>query len=306
MYLLKKWYFDCLTRKGEYAYVCFAYMALAGRTIRSLTLHVAAPGAIPVSRSFLIRSHSEAGADIAACAIGLPCGDIRVGARDCSLFLASDDCAANLAFSNGNGEPDAPVQIVTGRKSRIVWRPVALRYDVNGEITLGGTRLEPRGASGYADVLQSTCLPPLVPARTLYWGRAHHASFDMTYVHALTPRGESVCSRLYVRTGNTALGGPLSFAPDGGGAGSSPGGYVIAGTAGECRLSARVHHERPVQESSFVDQQDVPQTLRGLMRLLTRDPRGTKYLARAHVSLLLPGEERSVPGLAMIDECVRL
>ena len=34
MYLLRKWYFDYLTPAGQYAYVYFAYLTFAGRTMR--------------------------------------------------------------------------------------------------------------------------------------------------------------------------------------------------------------------------------------------------------------------------------
>ena len=312
MYVLRKWYFDYLKEDGEYAYVYFAYIRLAGRTIRSLTVHVAFPGALPVTRSFLLPGHKEEGEAMAACALGLPCGEIRVSGSDCSLQFERDDCSVNLSYSSGCGMVETPVEIVTGRKSRIIWTPVALRYTVSGTIRIGGTVVKPGGASGYADALESTCLPPLVPARTLYWGRAHHTVFDMAYVHAVDRGGESICSCMYLRDGAGVQSGPLTFEPD-----PSPpegittvqarGDYLISGTAGGGRMRARVHRMRPVQEAGFIDQQDVRSPLlRSFIRLVTRDPRGTKYLSRADVSLILPGGEEYRADLALIDECVRL
>jgi len=312
MFLLRKWYFDYLTPDGEYAYVYFAYITLAGRTMRSLTVHVAAPGASPVSRSCLLAGHRESGRGMTDCALALPCGEIRVGDRGCTLFLVRDDFTVNLTFAQGSGGTGAPVEIPAGRKSRIVWMPVALRYTVSGTITLGGTVVEPRGAFGYADTLESTCLPPFVPARMLYWGRAHHPLLDLTYVHAHSRTGESVCSRFYMQNGAGVLSGELTFAPDPAGGGSSGGAaaagdYVITGTAGGGRVNARVHRVRPVQDSGFIDQQDVRSPLfRRLIRAFTRDPRGTKYLSRADLSLVVPAGEERIDDLAMIDECVRL
>jgi len=312
MFLLRKWYFDYLTPGGEYAYVYFAYLKLGGRLVRSLTVHVAVPGATPITRSFLLNGHEEQGTGMISCALGLPCGEIRVGDRTSSLFLARDDCMVNLVFASGTGGAGAPVEIVTGRKSRIVWAPVALRYTVSGSIALGGTVVEPGGASGYIDTLESTCLPPLVPARTLYWGRAHHALFDMTYVHAVRRDGESVCSRFYIQRGSGVQSGPLSFVPEPDGAAetagvSVPGDYAVSGTAGGGRFSARVHRLHAVQESGFIDQQDVASpVLRALIRMFTRDPRGTKHLSRADVALVFPRGEENITGLGLIDECVRL
>jgi len=67
MFRLRKWYFDFLTPDGEYAYVYFAYITLAGRTLRSLTVHVARPGGSPVTRSFLLDRHEEHGAGMTDC-----------------------------------------------------------------------------------------------------------------------------------------------------------------------------------------------------------------------------------------------
>jgi len=312
MFRLRKWYFDFLTPAGEYAYVYFAYITIAGRTLRSLTVHVAHPGGSPVTRSFLIDRHDEHGAGMTDCALGLPCGGIRIGGHDCALDFQKGDCRVRLAYASGTGTPETPVEIVTGRKSRIAWTPVALRYAVSGQVALGDTVVDPGGAGGYADALESTCLPPIVPVHMLYWGRAHHATFDLTYTHAVGRGGRIVCSRFYLQNGGAAQCGPLAFEGDSPRPGASAGApivgdYVISGSAGSGHVSARVHRMRAVQESGFIDQQDVRSPLlRGLLRLCTRDPRGAKYLSRAAVSLLLPRGEERVEDLALIDECVRL
>jgi len=312
MFRLRKWYFDFLTPAGEYAYVYFAYITLAGRTLRSLTVHVARPGGSPVTRSFLLDRHDERGAGMTDCTLGLPCGVIRLGGDVCALDFEKGDCRVRLAYASGTGTPETPVGIVTGRKSRIVWTPVALRYAVNGQVALGETVVEPVGACGYADALESTCLPPMVPVRTLYWGRAHNATFDMTYTHALGRGGRIVCSRFYLQNGGAAECGPLDFEGDspphrGSTGAPAAGDYVISGSAGSARMSARVHRVRAVQQAGFIEQQDVRSPLlRGLLRLCTREPRGTKYLSRATVSLLVPRGEERVADLALIDECVHL
>ncbi len=313
MYRLRKWYFDSLTPQKEYVFVYFAEVRLAGATLRSLTVHLARPDkgvfltkAIPLPGS---RRRSDGIESI----LGMP--DSEAGLRRGSFVLEFSSAQGSVRLSYETREnPEArPVIITTGRKSSILWQPLGLSYEVSGCLALGEERLEVRGAKGYVDYLESTCLPPVVPVRTLYWGRLAQPDLGLAYMRAANADGTSAWSRLYGRAANTWFEtspvslahfdslGPRSSVPAG------ANGYSLCATNGVGRVELRVHHDLPVQQGSFIDHHNIGSSLmRALLRVLTRNPRSTKFLSHADVDLEVRGirvREQNVP---LIDEYVTL
>jgi hypothetical protein len=312
-YILRKWYFDVLTGGGGYMFIYFAYMTMFGRSFRSLTFHAAMPGDIPRTRSFLLPSHEVEPDVLSHCRIRLPSGVIVVAEDQCTLDLAQGDCRVSLRYSAGGGSVGAPVRVITGRRSCILWKPVALQYIVSGEASIGDMSFDIRDADGYADVLESTCLPPLVPARTLFWGRIHAPGLAFSYSRASDRRGDPLLSGLYIqRRGYAAESGALSlFIPPGSGIASSgsagAGIYTLDGSTPSCRIRASVRRIRPVQHSGFIDTQEIGSEMaRALFRLFTRNPRSTKYISTGDITLESAGGVEDLREVLLIDETALL
>lgn len=312
-YVLRKWYFDVLTEGGAYAYIYFAYMRIFGRSLRSLTFHAALPGRDPVTRSFVVPGHEERLDELSRGRILLPCGSIDVAGDACVLDLEQGDCRVHLRYGAGGGGVGAPVRIAAAARSHIAWKPVSLRYSVTGLANIGGERLECRDTDGYADVLECTCIPPLVPARTLHWGRVHAPGLSFSYCRASGRKGDPLCSRIYVqRDGGAAASGALSLLLPAGPAAGSPGiagapGYTLEGEAVKCRVRASVRRIREVQHSGFIDQQEIrPEAARALLRGFTRNPRSTKYVSEADIEVESDSGPRAFRNIRFIDETALL
>ncbi len=305
MYLLRKWYFDLLTAEGMYLFLYFAYVRLAGVTSRSLVLHVA-PGNQEgtFTESVPVKSHREPGGGARELAVGLKRGTIMVEGRGCRIALGTSRASLDLSYSLVVPGGGRPVLIEGARKGRILWKPIGIRYRVEGTVTVDGSRFMLDGCAGYADFLESTILPPWVPVRHLLWGRAHCPEEDLAFVHASGLAGAPSWSRFLLhRKGKVQESDQVEItgesgipsAPSAGGTG----GYTVrAGFPGEV-YEMTVHHCRTVQNASFIDQQRFRWSIaRSLAKRITRDPHGSKFLS----SIEIPGRGTGGRELCMIDE----
>jgi hypothetical protein len=310
MYTLKKWYFDFLTPEQDYVFVYFAYVKLFGQIKGSLTIHRARPGReSPLMRSFAVDHHVEWTDECSRHFIQLPGGEIVIAEDQCSISFERGDCTVNLRYASLGESRLNPVVIHTGGKSRILWKPMGLRYNVSGRIRLGGETIPVKDSNGYVDYLQSSYLPLVVPVRTLYWGRLHHADIDAVYIHASDFHKERTWSKLYVRNGSVlteskqiSILDPESLRQDESGR-TCPNAYEVVSESNSARIRLRVQHTLPVQESGFIDQQEIKSSVvRSILKLLTRNPRSTKFLSHADI-VLESGQTRRIEcQIPMIDE----
>ena len=313
MFRLRKWYFDFLTPANEYVFVYFATLRLAGYTIPSLTVHAATVGAKSLRTRYLpIPSHEVREGEDGAVKISFPCGQISVERDVCSLTFDSRGCTVDLQYEAAKCEAFSPLLISTGTKNHISWRPLQLKYDVSGSISLDGGRIEAHGAHGYADYIESTFLPPIVPVRHLFWGRLHHDEIDISFVRAMMGGSSREWSALCGQSGSGKIvGDRVSMSPD---FQRTPGvvsdtgkGYQIRATTTHGEIQLRVRHVAVVQEGSFIDQQEISSPiLRAAAKALTRNPTSSKYLSLADVILVEGEAQRVFANISMIDEYAQL
>ena len=310
MFTLKKWYFDFLTPDRTYVFVYFAYVNVLGHTKGSLTIHCARPGkGSPLTRSFSVNPQLEGRDEDSKQSIQLPGGELVFAEDRCMMSFVRDDCSLSLRFdSRGDSRVD-PLVINTGGKSNILWKPIGLRYHVSGRITLGEETIPAEGSNGYVDFLHSSYLPLVVPVSILYWGRLHHADIDAVYVHAADFHNERSWSKLYTRYGGIiAESNQVSILDVGNAAHerssrTCPEVYEVVGSSNSARVRLRVRHVRPVQEMGFIDQQEINSpVVRSLVKLLTRNPRSTKFLSHADIALETKHTHRIESQIPMIDE----
>jgi hypothetical protein len=299
MYLLRKWYLDLLTPGGDYLFLYFAFVRLAGVTFRSLVLHVAPAGAAdPITIPLHAQSHEDRAGEDRHLQVRLDSGAIRIGPEGCQVLVANEEVTLDLAFATTTHSGRERVRIDGPRGSHILWEPVGLRYSVEGRVLVRGVRFSVRGGAGYADFLESTVLPPEVPVRRLHWGRVHGPASDLVFMHASGLAGTPSSSRLILR-GETIQESDrvlISGLPGRSAGASTADGYLLTAPlpGGEFRMTVR--HQKTVQKAAFIDQQKFGPLLAALVRKVTRNPRGTKYLSRAEI----PAWGRG--GYSMIDE----
>ena len=306
MYRLQKWFFDLLTPSGEYVYAYVAVVRLAGREFRSLTLHVARP----VQGLMLTRSIPVVGCEQTEDAgehrvIRLQAGEIVIGGDSCTLEVHDNRCFVNLRYEGCGKDNPMPVKISTASHHHILWRPLHLKYRVAGAVAVDDQRIGAHGAYGYVDYLECTYLPPGVPVRSLYWGRLHHPDFDLVYMHALGKRGTPAWSGVCGRMCGKQIGGSdlaLRIAAGKRGVGGTDGYELRWGDRGR-EIVVNVRHVAPVQQGSFIDQQEFRSSAaRSILKCLTRNPRGEKYLSSADAILSVGDTSQFINNIPMIDE----
>jgi hypothetical protein len=286
MYILRKWYLDVLTADGIYIFLYFAYVRVAGYTMRSLVLHVAPGGSedsltIPLR----VRSHEERSGGEREIVVSLHSGAIRIGREGCHVSATNSLASVDLDYTPITQGKYRAVRIEGQHGGHILWEPIGVRYRVEGRVLLNGSRIDIHESAGYADFLESTILPPRVPVRRLFWGRAHCPEGDLAFMHASGVAGGPSWSRLILHRQGRMEESDSVVITDPSGHWSGPaamgiGHYVVRAplTSGEFQMTVR--HQKTVQKGSFVDQQRICLPLLGsLVKKVTRDPRGTKFLS---------------------------
>jgi hypothetical protein len=307
---LRKWYFDFLTPGLDYCFVYFADVHLPGATFRSLTLHLARPGrGAPATRTLAVEQATELVGGERDCTFSFAGGQIKIHGGGCSIDASGPGCSVHLQYMPLNRHLFRPVVICNGGRSRILWTPVQLKSSVSGSVDIGGEVIEVKGCDGYVDYLESSYLPPAVPVRTLYWGRLHHPELDLVFMRAADGSGNAAWSRLSVHADDTLIEceevaianrpGPHGFTSQT----VSPTGYDADAACGSRRVHVKVRHAVAVQESSFIDHQQVRSSAaRYILKKLTRDPRSTKWLSYADVMLEDGGTMKQICDVPLIDE----
>jgi hypothetical protein len=302
-YRLRKWYCDFLTPRLEYCFLYYAEVRILGKTFRSCTLHRAVPGGTPpVTRTIPVEFAEEEHRGETALSVRFTGGRIVLSRGIGTIDLSGGGTILHLQFVPHVAFGSAPVVIQKRRSPHILWTPLHLRDTVAGSLAIDGVVTEAKGCAGYIDYLESTFLPPLVPVRTLHWGRLHHPEADLVYMRAAAEGGRPVWSRALVRAGgSTGDWEQIDIIPLEGG------GYTLSGSTLSGRIGLTVRHSAAVQEGGFVDHLKFRSPiLRSVVKKVTRNPRSTKWLSYADLTLEHGGTLREIRNAPLIDECAYL
>jgi hypothetical protein len=312
MYRLTKWYFDLLTPERDFVFVYFASVELAGRSLNSVAVHVARPASRVVRAQALSPPRCDRTDDgLGEVRLQWPGGSIESNAGEWRLCFSGQDCSVRLDYQGAASTDSKPLVIESGGRGSILWVPLGLDYKVSGGVTVDGETLEIQGARGYVDYLESDCLPWRVPVRSLRWGRLNHEAVDLVYSYALSGKDSEGWAALSGRAGGVSFQSEeISLQPaanESSGYPDSIGTHELAAQIKRGQVRLRVEHEAAVQRGGFINQHtSLPRVTRELLRLLARNPRGTKFLARADVDIQVAGLHLRERGLPMIDEFVLL
>jgi hypothetical protein len=301
-YELRKWYCDVLTPQNQFVFVYFVELIVCGRPYRSLTIHCYREGET-TTRTFALP-----GGDV----LDAGSGGVSATGQNVRFMLFRDGgevqagspgCSIHLCYRSSIPLFTEPLLIGHGRAGRIIWQPLLLGATVSGVIDAGGKRLEISNAKGYADFVASTILPRRVPVRTLRWGRLHHDAADVTFVRTAWNEEAPGWSAFVARMGSRILRGEQVFVDPG--AEGDAYGVRAPLPSGELRLNVR--HGEVIQDGGFIDQQGWKCRIADpAIRLLTRDPRSTKWASSAHLLLRAEGKTLEVQDAPMVDELASL
>ncbi|MBM3330493.1 hypothetical protein FJY68_01420 [candidate division WOR-3 bacterium] len=273
LYQLEKWYFDFLTEAGDYFFGYFAQVAFLGTRTSELALHLRRAGTDePVKWSGRLPAEVSGGATPT---IDFPAGRLTFSPAAASVAVNLPDASVRLEYT---ARPlTDPGLAIAARRGTVLWQPVMLGAMVQGEVQLRGRTIVASNVRGYDDYLRSTVLPPSVPVRTLFWGRAHDSYCDLTYTVASGPAG--AWPRLVLRIGERVIVAtdvkvePSEWRPSPELGIACPSRYRLNATGPGLGVELDVVHESAAVESEFISGP--------LLRRITRNPRGVKFTGRA-------------------------
>jgi hypothetical protein len=294
LYQLEKWYFDFLTQAGDYFFGYFAQVAFLGTRTSEIALHIRRAGSEkPVSWAGRLAANVGDGA---MRTVDFASGRISVSPTASIIAIDMPEAAVRLEYA---ARPIAdPGLSIAARRGAVLWQPVMLGARVEGEARLQGERISASCVQGYIDFLRSTVLPPCVPIRTLFWGRAHDERCDLTYTVAAGPGGD--WSRLVARVEDSILVAtdvtvePTEWQPSPRLGIRCPACYRLLATGAGLRAEVEVVHDRAAVESEFISGPP-------LLRRITRNPRGVKFTGRA-VTRIGHGGASLEAELPLVDE----
>lgn len=301
-YGFRKWYCDVLTPQNDFAFVSLEEVTVFGKTYRSMTLHCSREGST-TTRTIALPGSGLLDAGSGGTTVTDKKMHFTLFRDGGEVHADSPGCSIHLSYRAPVPLLTEPLQILHGRAGRILWQPLLLGATVSGRIDAGGRQLEFSNAKGYADFVGSTILPLRLPVHTLRWGRLHHEAADVTFVRAAWDEEAPGWSAVVARMGSRILrGDQLILDPAAEGCAY---GFRAPIPAGE--ISIHVRHREVLQDGGFMDQQGWKNRFAApVVRLVTRDPRSTKWVSSAHLLLRSEGKTLQIADAPMVDELASL
>jgi hypothetical protein len=196
------------------------------------------------------------------------------------------------------------------KKASLLWKPVFPRATVNGSVEVGGDFIHHfENETGYSDYVHSTFFPFRIPVESLYWGRLHAPDSDLTYsivqgFRKTNQRGkvyfwnkgqcfEFDVDKVYCMEYSHCKELKMYY----------PARYSIEAKNSEANLEIIVYNHREMVINDFIgDAGYMGRLALQILRWITKNPRGIKFIATADVKMHSPGSVFEYTNLPIIDE----
>ncbi len=239
-------------------------------------------------------------------------GTIDFGKDVVMICLKTSSIIGDLEYKAVHPEANSfdPFDIRSRGKPVLSWIPVQIKGSVTGNISFNGKQMNYSNAGGYIDEVRTSALPLSLKMKKLLWGRLHNEQIDLTYSCLISRIGRSE-SMLILRFRNEVIqltdfklltsgeifNDDLKIV--------YPGKLIL--TANNINLSViiGISDPRELILNDFMDPGDqYNRVFSGIVRWISGNPRGIKFLSRADISLD-DGHDKSVfRDLPMISEYV--
>jgi len=307
----EKWFFDVYTSTNAYFIVFITKIDVAGTTKLYFQMHGSNEQESGTYRKIFnygikldLLEYSSDGILARQGSIGFSPDKINLSLtnRDFSI-----DLTYNLSYSSFSQQSE---MIIHGRRKAFMsWKPIFPRARVNGSIELRDFIHHFENETGYSDYVHSTFLPFAIPVESMYWGRFHAPKADLTYSIVQGSTGKKQWGKVYVRHGGQWFEFDVDkvecveyshckelkmYYPDI---------YSIVAKNSEANLEITVYNHREMILNDFMgDATYMGQLALQILRKVTKNPRGVKFIATADVKMHSPGSVLEYFSLPIIDE----
>jgi len=319
LFRFEKWFTDVMTPSREYLIVFHTLLELFGFRICFVEINLARyhrDQTFHLNRKIRLRKRQGH----------------RVTTRRCDLLLEEKNGRIRITLPEVdmdlNISPayrcdfNQPGMVIRRRRGGwLEWRPLILNARVTGYMTFnekGGTDknqalTERFEGIGYSDYLFSSMAPWNVPVVQLFWGRLHTGELDMTYSFALDKHGQEPvgASVMFCRKGEYFHLERASLNATGWEKASTlgistPSNYTLTAASGNISIELEISHLKEAIVSEFwKNPREMGRLARGMLRHLSKEPRGIKYFSSARLKLDFRGQVLTMSEVLMIDEYVR-
>jgi hypothetical protein len=308
-YHLKKWFFDFVGEKGEYTYFFLAEIRVFFLKIYFFNLHHfdGRGESLTLDKNLHIKKWK-----INIKEFYIDSREIKISktAKDLNVSSNLPEIAMNIVFSDFIQEPPEKMLKISYKSNNILWYPFRGLITANGLFRKGDIETLIPLKDSYIDYVFSEIVPWRVPVKKMHWGRILHSrlriSWSVTYsrtggasglCYLSLPGIEIVFDDLVL----TVVNGR----PD---ENDLPGESSVINlkcTKGNYNLTIEAENRKNVSGGPFINY--TKQWNRQLLKLLKRisgDPRGEKFISLAKVKLEADGQQFSYTDLNCITEYV--
>lgn len=307
--LMRKWYFDLLTKDGDYLFFYLAITRVGPFCVGKLQWNFCGKDG----------SYTTADLDIDSARIEGKRIDCRYGYVDLtkpSITIRIDSPKLNIDLTYQTpltpDFSDGCYRLAIGKRGSAKWYPVALKSIVNGSTSCADITHPATDATGYIDYVTADAALAYPLTKSLYWARIHTEDIDITFTYSdLAGCPEPSC-RLIVRLKDRVFESESFVIRDGETRRivslgiNAPESYTIECEAAEWSLRLTVRHIQSALESDFVRQMKLKgRILPRLIRRFARIPRSVKYFSEAQAVMTVQSVETRFEGAQCIGEYVR-
>ncbi len=310
---LEKWYFDILTPDRDFIFFYLAEVQLFRHREAKLNLNIVNSSGRDVISDAIDLKHKRDMIEVSEDTIQTRFGNITFSDTEAKIKLEIMGWSIDLKYeySFSRRKTQVPLIIRRGDSSdQISWSPVSLKSLVSGNFGTEKQKFSIQGWNGYIDHVCSDVYPRKSPIKILYWGRLHHEICDLTYSIAESAGKKERWPKLYLwHDGGVIefddleiIGG--SYVPQKDLGIHYPEWYVIKGAKPGVLLEVKVKHEVNAIQSAFLDDQKFRGLKRKLLKFVSRDPRGIKFISKADIYLMHKDKTHNIKEAEFISEYV--
>lgn len=309
----EKWFFDVYTSDHAYFIIFISKIDVAGTTKLYLQMHGSNQQESGIYRRIFNWGTKLDPLEYGTDAILSRQGKIGFSPDTISLSLTNRrDFSINLTYNMPyySFSQQREMHIQGRKKSSLSWKPVFPRARVNGSVDAGGDFIYHfENETGYSDYVRSTFLPFRIPVESLYWGRLHAPETDLTYSVVRGSGGKKQWGKVYAWHKGQLFEFDVDkvecmeyshckelkmYYPDR---------YSIVAKNSESNLEITVYNHRKLIINDFIGDATYMRRLAlQILRKVTKNPRGIKFIASADVKMHSPGSVFEYFNLPIIDE----
>lgn len=312
IYNFDKWFFDCLLENGDYIFFFIASANIFNRNHSRLSFFY-----IPMN-STNIYTHTEIIDDINKTKyedsqqIEFKQGHLVISKYLNKILINSNKIKIDFRIKDSNNFKiiNGFLEITNDNKKSIKWSPIILRGEVTGSIQYDDREIKLNQLYGYSDHLYSNLFPFKSPVKQLYWGRMNSEDVDLTFSFSVGKN--KIWKKLIIRylekyimfsdfdlnVSSYTHSDKLEI--------NYPDKYIIKAHKDDFLITIKIEHVKKATESSFILRDDFNNSYQyNLFKLLSRDPKGLKFFARAEITIIEGDKKYNLDDILLIDEYVK-